>query len=154
MVTRTLIETTCDWCAEAGKDNVKGETWTIGSIEFDACGKHYKSELASFEALVERYGTPADETPVAGKRSKAKAGKAKRDEAPSGGPSLRAVAKQAPNRDAALPSAIALDKQAPTTPSARVTCGLCGADVAHTSRAYHAKQYHDRRLSQIEWTEA
>lgn len=128
MVARTVIDITCDWCAGEGKANVKGETRIIGGVKFDACSRHYRSELAPVEAIVKRYGRPVDEIAftIPGPRA---AGRAK-------------------------PAVKAMTEAGTTTRVGRAAdlrCGDCGSLLMKASKYWHASKIHGKSACDIEW---
>lgn len=58
MVQKTVVSETCDSCAVAGRENVKGEEFEVGGVVIGACAKCRKALLPVVE-LLEAYGRPA-----------------------------------------------------------------------------------------------
>lgn len=55
MVAKTVVSETCDSCAVAGRENIKGEEFVIGGMVIGACAKCRKA-LAPVAGLLEVYG--------------------------------------------------------------------------------------------------
>jgi hypothetical protein len=57
MVQKTVVSETCDSCAVAGRENVKGEEFEVGGVVIGACAKCRKA-LAPVVDLLATYGRP------------------------------------------------------------------------------------------------
>lgn len=145
MSTKTLIEITCDPCEARGKKDVDGETIVVAGVKFDVCPRDrkpldaYLKSLAAFEEFARKYGRAENDRPIARPASTRR--------------------RRAANVTTVTGPDLSGNAEKDSGPAAggkgqRVKCGLCSQEVAHASRAWHAKHYHDLKTSGIEWLEA